>query len=334
MLALPNPQRDAPKDLPHRFLRDTMGFSAGDVADVDAGRAIARQMKTREAVDVNIFGAVRINGSVDAFLRLLQDIDSFERKLGILQAAKFHDPPLLSDLDGLTLDQADVDALAQCEPGDCGLQLSATALARLRKDVSWQAPDAKAQADRLFRQMMFDELQAYRSGGNAALATYVDREHELSRGNEFRLLSAAGDMPVELPALMHYLRTYPNGSLPGATDFFYWNKGDFGMKPTVRLNHVTIYPIAGPGMPEMLRYVIVTSQVYADHYFSATLELRSVVDDADAPGKRFYLFYTTKSRVSGLTGFMAMLIRPLVKSRARSGMERYLEATKKVVEGR
>ena len=107
----------------------------------------------------------------------------------------------------------------------------------------------------------------------------------------------------------------------------------FGLKPTVRLNHVTVYSIAGPGAADGLRYVVATVQVYADHYFSATLELRSVVDDAAAPGKRFYLFYTTKSRVSGLTGFMAMLIRPLVKSRARSGMERYLDMTKKVVEG-
>jgi hypothetical protein len=335
MLALANPQlAPAPPDLPHRFLRDTMGFSAGDVESVEAGRAIARQMKTREGVDINIFGAVRINGSPDAFLRQLRDIDSLERKLGIQQVGKFHEPPLLADLDGLTLDQGDVDALAHCQPGDCGLQVSAKALARLRTEVHWQAPGVKTQVDGLFRQLMFDELQAYRSGGSGTLGAYADREGALSRANEFRLLSAKGDMPAELPELMHYIRSYPHGWLPGAIDFFYWNKGDFGLKPTVRLNHVTIYPIAGPGMPDLLRYIVATTQVYADHYFSATLELRSVVDDAAAPGKRFYLFYTTKSRVSGLTGFMAMLIRPLVKSRARAGMERYLDVTKRVVEER
>jgi hypothetical protein len=334
LLALPAPPAPAPQDLAHRFLRETMGFSTGDVEDVDNGRAIARQMKTREAVDVNIFGAVRINGPIDAFLRQINAIDTLERKLGIKQVGKFHEPPLLTDLDGLTLDQADVDALADCRPADCGLQLSAKALARLRVEVNWQGPDVKPQVDRLFRQLMFDEIQTYRSGGSAALGAYADREEALSRANEFRLLEARGDMPVDLPELTYYIRSYPNAFLPGATDFFYWNKGEFGLKPTIRLNHVTIYPIAGPGMPEVLRYVVATSQVYSDHYFSATLELRSVVDDATAPGKRFYLFYTTKSRVSGLTGgFMSMLIRPMVKSRARSGMERYLDVTKRVIEG-
>ena len=58
------------------------------------------------------------------------------------------------------------------------------------------------------------------------------------------------------------------------------------------------------------------------------------MDDPQAPGKRFYLLYTTKSRVSGLTGFMKAILRPLVRSRARSGMERYLETTKKALEAK
>src|SRR5437868_6271443 len=66
--------------------------------------------------------------------------------------------------------------------------------------------------------------------------------------------------------------------LTGAEDVFYWNKGEFGMKPTIRVNHITIYPVPHPRFPEALRYVVATSQIYANHYFSATLELRSIVD--------------------------------------------------------
>jgi hypothetical protein len=73
--------------------------------------------------------------------------------------------------------------------------------------------------------------------------------------------------------------------------------------------------------------------VYSSHYFSATLELRTVVDDPARAGHGFYLLYTTKSRVTGLTGFMGTLIRGLVRSRARSGMERYLTITRRMVEG-
>ena len=309
-----------------------MGFTTGDLDDVDAGVAVARQMKMRDAVDVNVFGAVRLDVSADAFVARLRDIDALERRMGIRYAVKFHDPPDLAALDALSLDQSDIDSLEACRPGDCDLQLSARDIGRFRTEVHWRGPDAKGQADRLFRQIVLERLRAYRAGGFPLLGPYNDKEDAVSPVDEFRLLSAPGDLPVELPALVHHLRGYPTSGLPGATDFFYWNKGDFGAKPTARLNRVTIYPVSGPGIPAALRYIVATSQIYAEHYFSATLELRSIVDDPTEPGKRSYLLYTTKSRVPGLDGFMAMLIRPIVRSRARAGMERYLGTLKKTVE--
>jgi len=95
-----------------------------------------------------------------------------------------------------------------------------------------------------------------------------------------------------------------------------------------------IYPLEGTGAPESLRYVIATKQLYAIHYFSGTLEMRTVADDPQTPGRGIYLLYTTKSRVSGLTGFIGTLIRSIVRSRARSGMEELLTRTRKAVEGR
>lgn len=325
---------EQPGDLIRTFLRDAMGFSANDVAAVQAGRAVARQMKTREAVDVNIFGAVRLATSAEAFLSQLRDIDLLERRLGIIQVGKFHDPPLASDLDGLTLEKDDLDALEGCRPSNCDLQLPAEAMERFRSRVNWRADDARAQAMALFRQIAFEWLETYRAGGSASLGAYADHSPPISNASEFHLLIAPGDMPADLPGLIHYLVHYPKSTLKDAADFFYWNKGEFGMKPTTRLNHVVIYPLAGTGAPEPLRYVMATKQLYANHYFSATLELRTVVDDPQAPGRGIYLLYTTKSRVSGLTGFIGTLIRSIVKSRARSGMEQFLTLTRKAVEGR
>jgi hypothetical protein len=287
-------------------------------------------METRDAVDVNIFGAVRINASAETFVEQLRNIDVFERKLGVLQAGTFHDPPRPADLSGLTLEASDVRDLQRCRPSNCELQLPADEIARFHRDVNWRAGNAKEMADGLFRVVMLERLQAYRSGGLTALA-YHDRGEPISVADDFRLLSSPGDLPVELPELVQYLRSYPRSTLPRATDVFYWNKGEFGMKPTIRLNHLVIYPLTGAAA-DGPRYVVATSQVYANHYFSATLELRTVIDDPERPGRAFYLFYTTKSRVSGLTGFIGMLIRPMVRGRARSGMERYLAVTKRTLE--
>jgi hypothetical protein len=143
----------------------------------------------------------------------------------------------------------------------------------------------------------------------------------------------AQDTPIPTPALTAYLRGYPQAALPGAEDLFYWNMGDFGMKPTTRLNHVVIYPVpAATAAATGVRYVIATRQIYANHYFSATLELRTLVEDDVGSTPGFFLLYATRSHVPGLSGLRGALLRPIVRSRARSGMERYLQKTRTVIE--
>ena len=143
------------------------------------------------------------------------------------------------------------------------------------------------------------------------------------------------DTPMPIPDLTRFLREYPRSSLPRADEFFYWNMGEFGMKPTTRLNQVVIQPFpTGVASLPGLRYVIATRQIYANHYFSATLELRTLVDDDDGEDDGFFLLYATRSRVTGLSGFFKGLLRVIVKRRARSGMERYLTNTQAVIEGR
>ena len=43
-----------------------------------------------------------------------------------------------------------------------------------------------------------------------------------------------------LPDLKHYLLNYPKASLPKAESFIYWQEAQFGLKPTIRINHLTI----------------------------------------------------------------------------------------------
>ena len=52
---------------------------------------------------------------------------------------------------------------------------------------------------------------------------------------------------------------------------------DFGLKPTVRVNHVIIYPLAA--ILSGVSHVIAIKQLYASHYFHTTLELRLLVHD-------------------------------------------------------
>ena len=318
-----------------RYLTGQVGYSDRDWRDVLAGRAVAKNLETPETVDVSIFGAVRVRGRASDLAEQIREIDVFERQLDVIGVGKFNDPPRFSDLDALELLESDVHDLRNCRAGDCELQLSEEAMARFGAHVDWDSADAPTQATRIYREMIFDVLRTYRAGGVDTLGTYVDRDPATPISEEVHGLANPLDTPMPIPELTRFLREYPRSSLPGADEFFYWNMGEFGMKPTTRLNQVVIQPLP-TGVPSLpgLRYVIATRQIYANHYFSATLELRTLVDDDAAEDDGFFLLYATRSRVTGLSGFFKGLLRAIVKRRARSGMERYLTNTKAVIEGR
>ena len=188
LFAIAAPAAQQPPDAMHQFLRDHMGFSPADVASVVAGRAVARQMKTPDPIDVNIFGAVRLGASADAFVQQVRQIDTYERRIGIISVGKFQNPPQLSDLDGLTLDRDELAEIRACRPGDCDAQLPPQAIARFQAQVDWRAPGANQVTDRIFREELFNLLTSYRAGGHAALAAYDDRPRSASLAAEFHLL--------------------------------------------------------------------------------------------------------------------------------------------------
>lgn len=310
-----------------------MNLTPEEIESVNSGQAVARTLPTTDAQDVSLAGAVRIGAPASALIQQLKVIDAFEGRMGALQIGRFHEPARLEDLGGLALEPSEVQGLSRCEPRDCDLQLPADAMARFRNTVDWQAPDAATRANRLFQLMLLDLLTAYRTGGAEALGIYEDRGAPTHVAAEFQRLIAARALPVAVPELTRYLSEYPKARLRGADDVFYWSKAAFGMKPTVRLSHMTIYPLLEPRpRKDGLRYLVATKQVYSSHYFSTTLELRSLVDDYARPGKGFFLFYTTKSRIGGLAGFVGAVIRTTVKNRARDALQRYLNLTKRAIE--
>jgi hypothetical protein len=327
------PARSSGRDFVRNYLQRHAGLSNGEWREVLQGKPVAKTMRTTDPVDVAIYGAVRIAGSPDRLAALVRRTDEFERKMNVEQVGLMSDPPALGDLDGLTIQPGDLGDLRRCRVGDCELQMSARALERFAARVDWKSPAAGAQATVIFREMIFDALRAYRVGGIDALGAYADRDPPTAIAPEVRRLPVPGDCPVPVPRLFDYLESYPAAPPPGAESLFYWNTGSFGMKPTTRLNHIVIYAVDDSVARETgTRYVIATRQVYANHYFSATLELRTLVADDGGPEPGFFLLYATRSRVSGLTGFLGGLMRSLVKSKARSGMERFLTRTKTAIE--
>ncbi|MYK86982.1 MAG: hypothetical protein F4018_00710 [Acidobacteria bacterium] len=104
------------------------------------------------------------------------------------------------------------------------------------------------------------------------------------------------------------------------------------MKPTIRLNHVTICPLPDR-LSTGVAYAIATKQLYASHYFHTTLELRFLLDRTDADGREgSTLISITRSRNDGMTGFRGLFLRPIIRRRSRDAVRNYLEHVKRQVE--
>jgi hypothetical protein len=308
------------------------GFSAADLRALDAGAAVVRSLDTPVRREIAHVGAVRIDAPAERFVDRFGDIERFESGPGIPQIGRFGTPPRLDDLASLTLPAKDVAGLATCRPGDCDVKLSTAAMARFRNQVNWSSPNAARQAQEVARALILELVQAYQAHGNDALGHYDDGSEPLPVAEQFRALLTSGNLlPLPVPELMAYLDDYPRNRPSGAQDFFYWSVVDFGLKPTVRVNHVIIYPLAA--RPSGVSHVIAIKQLYASHYFHTTLELRFLVhDERHADRRGFYLLSITRSRSDGTSGLTGSLLRPVISRRSRHAVRRYLEHLKRQVE--
>jgi hypothetical protein len=307
-------------------------FSAADLRALDTGAAVVKSLDTPLRRELAHFGVVHIDVPAERFVERFRDIERFERGPGIPQIGRFAVPPRPEDLAALALPEKDITALASCRPGDCDVKLPAAAMNRFQNEVKWSSPQAAVQANNVARAVILELVQAYQASGNVALGRYDDGGDPLLVAEEFRaLLGSSNLVPLPVPSLMAYLEEYPRSKPAGAEDFFYWSMVDFGLKPTVRVNHVIIYPLAT--RPSGVSHVIAIKQLYASHYFQTTLELRFLVRDeqrAKRPG--FYLLSITRSRIDGTSGLKGALLRSVINRRSRSAVRSYLEHLKRQVE--
>lgn len=143
------------------------------------------------------------------------------------------------------------------------------------------------------------------------------------------LLQRATVLPDVLPELRQYLVDYPSAALPGADSYFYWEKVDFGLKPTIRLNHAVIYRGRAQGRDFA---TVAIKQLYATHYFHTALDVAVCVIDRTAGRPGFYLLTVKGSHQEGLTGVRGSLLRKVVVGKTRDSLERALAAIKRTVE--
>ncbi len=327
-LAAVDASRSEPPPFPSSldaFFRTYAKLDVEARAQLVAGAPVTKLLEADASKEVAVFGAVWVNAPVERYLAAVRDIEQFESGGAFRLTRKISTPPRIDDFAQLSLSDDDVKDLRSCRVSQCELKLAASAIDRLRREVDWSRPDARDQANRVARQIAFEYVTEYLKGGNRELAVYRDADRPTFVAKEFEeLVNRLPELDEFVPKLRRYLLDFPNASLPGSESFIYWQDASFGLKPTIRINHLVM-------AQDETGAIVASKMLYATHYFWTALELRVLVRDPGR-GPGFWFVTETRSRSDGLSGFVGRMIRGKVRGEAERGTAAQLRVTKSRLE--
>jgi hypothetical protein len=295
---------------PFEFFAPWIAVSRADRTRLDRDEVLTRTLPGRGG-QLAVFVATRLNAPPDALVAWTRAIAELKRSKFVLAIGRFSDPPSLSDLDQLTLDERDLDAIRQCRPGDCGLKLSAGEIESLTKVVIAAGDHWQDAAQREFRRLIVQRVIDYRSGGLAALSAPADMKKPVKPDAVLSAIVQQSPYLQQLPNVVAWLKDYPRTD-SAVESFFYWSKEHYGQgKPVISLTHVGI--VRRDSDHRLPVILVVGHQIFASHYLNGSLGLTMILRDASngAP----YLAYVNRSQVDMLSGFFRGFVRAVLKSR-------------------
>jgi hypothetical protein len=316
---------------PDRFYREFIGLTGQQIRAIHEGKAVAKILDSPTADQVFVFGSVYIHSTPERYLQFASDLAELRKLPSYLAIREFSSPPQLVDLEEFTLDSEDFKELKDCRPGHCKFQLPTERIDEFQRSIDWSAPDAADQVNHLAQKMALQALQDYQQGGNAALGAYRDKSHPAAVAETFTSLAdRTKGLPVYLPELREYLLNYPKADSGNIESRFYWEKVNFGLKPTFRMVQSVIYH--GKTSTEPV-YAVALKQIYASHYFETALDVTVCVKDSQSPDDPgFYLITMKGSQQAGLTGLKGSIVRKVAVDETRSSLERALASIKQKLE--
>ena len=303
-------------------LRQKAAFNEPDFAALQLNQPVVRTVPTRDKREVAVSGLVNINSSADEFLRSYRDSMLRKNNSAILEIGSFSSEPAIADLDGLTLETADIDDLKECVVGDCQIKLSAPMIERFQKEIDWSAPDYQTRVTNLFKEMLVAYIKDYHARGEAALIEYNDKRDSINLAAEHRALTSAAG----------YVSSFLADTKAGlqlVEETLVWSKIKFGLKPVIAVNHISIYKRNSDAGPQVL---VASKQIYANHYFNAFLALTAFVNVPGAANGS-YLVYENRSRADGLEGPFGKIKRGVVEKKALEGLRGIIAQSKASLEG-
>jgi len=300
------------------LLINRVALSETDLTALDRGEALVKLLPSREKTEVSVGGLVQIETTSETFLKSFRENMAHRTNPAILETGKFSNRPVPDDLQKLTIEDRDLEDLKECVVHDCKLKLSAMMIERLRKEVNWEALNYKPHVTQLIKQMWVDYVSDYLKRGDAALIQYDDKEKGMRVVENTRQLLAASGYDALLAPSQN--RNLPKPKFEMIENAIVWSKIKYGLKPVIAIDHITIYKALQDGTTQIL---IMSKQIYANHYFDSSLALTAFLT---VPGEvsKSYLFYENRSRLDGFDGVFGKFKRDIVEHKAVESLKSIL----------
>jgi hypothetical protein len=283
-----------------------LSLAPGDYRRLKPGEALIEVLPA-EGRNVTMRAAIRVDADAERLAKWTRRVDRLYAGPYVSAIARFSDPPQMTDLAGLLLDEEDLLDLRRCRPGNCSMKLDAAEMRDIRQAISAAGADWRISAQQAFRRVVLARAGEYVADGHAPSTSYQDKRKRVLLNGEFAAIASTVALThPELFPITNFLSVYPKGQAQDVESFLYWSKASLGAKPVVSVTHVAM-------VASRHATLVAKKQVYASHYLTASLSFTAIAPGPD--GAERYLFYLNHSRSDVFDGMFGGLIRRIVEKR-------------------
>ena len=320
---------------PFAFFAPSVRVTTSDRTRLDSGEVIARVLPADDG-HIAFFAATRLRARPDALIEWTRAIDHLKRGPMVLGVGRFSDGIADDDLDALTLEKREIEALRGCRVGSCALKLAASEISGLQDALRAAGPDWRNAAEREFRRILVARVRLHRDRGLLALPPYAGDGGRMSVGEAFSAITARSPyLRLGYPQVINSLLMPPRAPDRDHEAFYYWSRERYGAgKTVVTITYVQLLR-SEQRAPQALT---VSTVLYASHYIDGALGVSAVV--CDEAGTSCYLTYLNRTRVDLLGGLFGAFKRAVIEGRIESdgpglirGVTRRLETSAPGSEG-
>ncbi len=302
-----------------------------DARSIADGKIVAKLLPAKARGEVSVFGIVRVNAPLKDISKGFGKTMSRQKNKTALRWGDLSYPPEADDFRRITLSGGEIEDLKKCVIGRCKLKLSASMIERFEAEIDWTSTSHKKEAAALYRRALFEYVTEYLRKGDGGLIRYHDQRTPVDLSLEIPpIYDRFFWIRESAPKFHQYLKKFPNHELPNVKNAINWSTVKIGLKPVILFTHVITYDGRQTDFSQIL---IVSKQIYSNHYFDTSIGFTALATFPAADGKfDSYVIYMNHSRSGSLGGGFGKFIRKIVEDEALDKLEQLLTETKENAE--